>query len=379
MTRACAAGCATPCNVRIDALDSCATLAIVKANRPWPVAQRESPLPSTLTFDEAIEASSKDLPRSILLGNGFSMAQTGSQFSYRNLLECSGLPEDGPVLNVFRAINTVDFEEVMFALEHAAIIEEAYGDVSRSQQFQSDADAVREALIHAIRAVHPDIRFDIPNDQLNSCTKFLKNFESIFTLNYDLLLYWVILKTRIHTDGLGLGDAVSGFKTLQVDAYCSTYYLHGALHLFLSQTGETKKRLLTSTTLVGDIARTIRVEKQLPIFVAEGTMGQKIKRINSIPYLRLCYDELRKRSGSIFIFGHSLGDNDIHIYDAIFGSKIEKLFFAFETQVRIGRKLGRSWLGSPRGGKILRFSTSMPRALVFGDERWRCRPPTPTR
>jgi hypothetical protein len=35
-----------------------------------------------LTFDEAIEASSKDLPRSILLGNGFSVAQAGSQFDY---------------------------------------------------------------------------------------------------------------------------------------------------------------------------------------------------------------------------------------------------------------------------------------------------------
>jgi hypothetical protein len=305
-----------------------------------------NPSTAVLTFDEAIEESG-DLPRSILLGNGFSIAQAGSQFSYGNLLQRSGLQESSPILKVFQAINTVDFEEVMFALEHAALIEKAYGDADRSEEFQRDAGTVRESLINAIRAVHPGAQFEIPERQLNSCADFLRIFRIVFTLNYDLLLYWVVLKTKMHTDGFGLGKIINGFKTFQVGALCSTYYLHGALHLFLSQTGETRKRILENSTLVGDIAETIRREKQLPIFVAEGTMTQKLKRINSIPYLRHCHDELRRQSGSFFVFGHSVADNDIHIYDAIFGSQIEKFFFFI-------RDPSRDW--SKTREKLARFA-----------------------
>jgi hypothetical protein len=59
------------------------------------------------------------------------------------------LEEDGLVRNVFRVLSTVDFEEVMHALEHAATIEEAYGETRRAKQFQTDAGVVRESLIHA--------------------------------------------------------------------------------------------------------------------------------------------------------------------------------------------------------------------------------------
>jgi hypothetical protein len=68
-----------------------------------------------ISFDEAIKAST-DLAKAVLLGNGFSIAQGGSQFLYSNLLEKSGLPNDGPVRKVFAALGTSDFEVVMKAL-----------------------------------------------------------------------------------------------------------------------------------------------------------------------------------------------------------------------------------------------------------------------
>ena len=280
-----------------------------------------------LSFEEAIRVSGTNV-RSVLLGNGFSIAQAGGQFSYKSLLDFSGLPEDDPIRNVFNVLETFDFEKVMEALEDASHIEAAYEDKDRAKRFRDDAARVREALITAVHTVHPGVRFDIPQAQRDACAAFLRRFEAVFTLNYDLLLYWVILHGAQDkfTDGFGHGDTVDGFRTFDLGAPCSTYYLHGALHLFLSAKLDTQKRILTKNTIIEDIAATIRQRTQLPLFVAEGTATQKIARIRSIPYLTYCYEQLSDVRGSLFIFGHAASDNDAHLYDAICCSGVEMVF-----------------------------------------------------
>lgn len=288
---------------------------------------------NVIDFDEAITIA-KEEPRSVLLGNGFSIARAGGVFNYANLLEKADLATKSPIKKVFDVLKTSDFEEVVSALEHAAKIEQAYGDDVRSSNFLQDAAKVREALIQAVRTVHPGVRFEIPDKQIDSCANFLDNFVDIFTLNYDLQLYWVILQRlqKRHTDGFGLGNEANGFRTFSEGAYCSTYYLHGALHLFEDEKGGTRKRVLTSSTIVDDIAATIRSSRQLPLFVAEGTTLQKLKKINSVPYLRYCYENLKTISGSIIIFGHSASENDIHIYNAIFSSpELKRVFFCVHS------------------------------------------------
>jgi hypothetical protein len=149
----------------------------------------------TISYDEALKGA--DSKRSLLIGNGFSIAQAGGQFSYSTLLEKSGLQPDSSIRNLFDTLGTVDFELVMRALQDAAKVEDAYGAADRATLFGNDAAAVREALIHAVRQVHPGISFDIPQEQRNQCGSFLKNFANVFTVNYDLLLYWVILRVRL--------------------------------------------------------------------------------------------------------------------------------------------------------------------------------------
>ena len=68
------------------------------------------------SFDDAIKASGPNT-RTVLLGNGFSIAQAGGQFSYSSLMEKSGLAKDSPIRNVFQVLKTFDFEKVMKALE----------------------------------------------------------------------------------------------------------------------------------------------------------------------------------------------------------------------------------------------------------------------
>ncbi|MEO1197945.1 MAG: DUF4917 family protein [Pseudomonadota bacterium] len=285
-------------------------------------------MPNPITFAEALELTA-NARRCVLLGNGFSIAQAGGNFSYANLLEHSGLEAGSPIRRIFEELNTIDFEEVMHALEHAAKIEAAYGANDRSELFRNDAGGLREALIHAVRDVHPAIQYDVPEAQHQACAEFLNKFCCLFTLNYDLLLYWVVLNSeaRQHSDGFGLGDEVRGFRTFRERAHCSTYYLHGALHLFLNEQLETQKRIVTSATIIDDIAASIRWLKQLPLYVAEGSSSQKKSKIYSIPYLRHCYERLSELTGSLFVFGHSVAENDVHIYDAIFESDIDKFVF----------------------------------------------------
>lgn len=144
-----------------------------------------------------------------------------------------------------------------------------------------------------------------------------------------------MLKSRSHTDGFGLGNDIDGFRTFNDAASCCIYYIHGALHLFMGDRGETKKRILTGKTLIDDIASTIVNQKQLPIFVAEGTTVQKIRKINSVSYLKTCYDQLSMLNGTMFVFGHSASDSDVHIYDAIFRSpKLERMMFCVHNVQR---------------------------------------------
>ena len=275
----------------------------------------------TISFEKALELSGDK--RSLLIGNGFSIAQAGAQFSYSSLFEKSGIASDSAIGKVFASLETVDFELVMHALQSAARIEDAYDEPTRATMFRGDAAKVRESLVQAVHSVHPGAQFNVPEDQLKTCGDFLTHFDNVFSLNYDLLLYWVILKVggNRFSDGFGLGTENNGFRTFQEGAHCNTYYLHGALHLFLGEQRETMKRIVTTSTIINDIANTIRSRRQLPLFVAEGMSSQKMATINSVPYLHHAYAKFSKLTDSLFVYGHSLADNDRHIYDAIFDAR----------------------------------------------------------
>jgi hypothetical protein len=276
-----------------------------------------------ISYDEALKRT-EGKRRTLLVANGFSI----KYFSYKTLLAAAELNADDPVLALFKALDTVDFERVISGLESAAVVERAYKDEKRAAQFAADADRLREALVKAVKETHPGHREDIA-DVIPSCIAFLRGFETIFTLNYDLLLYWVILAEESpFGDGFGLGTEENGFRGPFVKgAYCHVYNLHGGLHLFLTPTGDVEKRLMGASGVIDAIAHTITHDKRLPIYVAEGTSTAKLGRINSVAYLRHCYERLGESSSNFFVYGHSADANDAHIYDALFNSDIEHLYF----------------------------------------------------
>jgi hypothetical protein len=166
----------------------------------------EIKMPDVISFDEAVQAT-EGADRRLLIGNGFSI----KHFSYKTLLEKAGLDPHGPLRSLFTTLGTVDFEVVIRALEDASTVERTYNKLKRADLLQKDADKLRRALVHAIRVVHPANRSDV-GDVIPVCADFLRKFGFIFSLNYDLLLYWVILEdTNSFKDGFGLGEEQNGF------------------------------------------------------------------------------------------------------------------------------------------------------------------------
>jgi Domain of unknown function (DUF4917) len=148
-----------------------------------------------ISYDDAMkQAGGKDC--TLLLGNGFSI----KYFNYKNLLEKADLKADDPMRVLFDKLGTVDFERVVRALENASVVERAYGDDPHADQLMADANRLREALVRAVRGTHPGHREDI-EAMIPSCVDFLTPFDNVFTMNYDLLLYWVILSAKKFNDG----------------------------------------------------------------------------------------------------------------------------------------------------------------------------------
>jgi hypothetical protein len=209
-------------------------------------------MPDVISFQDAIRATEGD-DKALLIGNGFS----AQYFNYANLLAEAQLEEGSSIKALFDQLGTVDFEAVIRALEDATIVERAYGNAAHATELEADAQKVREALVTAVNATHPAHRDDLIF-QYESAAVFLKHFGKgqVFTLNYDLLLYWVNLEKGLLTDGFGLGDYLDEgrFKGPFLEgAYCNIFNLHGGLHLFQNEIGEVFKALNHGDGVIANI------------------------------------------------------------------------------------------------------------------------------
>ena len=108
------------------------------------------------------------------------------------------------------------------------------------------------SLIEAVKTLHPEHVFTIPKERSEACSKFLNNYllnnGYIFSTNYDLLLYWVLMRNNFGkaVDGFGrelLNDPDEFVPNWEPEYSTdliwginkdeqSIFYLHGALPLF---------------------------------------------------------------------------------------------------------------------------------------------------
>ena len=287
-----------------------------------------------LTFQDSIDkAGSK---KHLLLGNGFSIALMRNIFSYDSLLEKADFSTVPHAEELFETLNTQDFEAVIRLLVDMEQALRCY-DVCPPDllsQVKTDATEVKTILANAIAQNHPNRPFDVTDNQYAACRSFLWNFQHIYTLNYDVLLYWALMKDDV--DGLKIRcddefrNSEENEDALYVswqDSHSSTvHFLHGALHIFDAGYEVTKFTWSKTEIAIVDQIRAALNEDKYPLFVAEGHSHDKLNKIMHSAYLHKALRSFSSIGGSLFIFGHSLDDNDDHVLDKIPTSKIQDLF-----------------------------------------------------
>lgn len=294
-----------------------------------------------LTFQQALDASSHFSKRHLLLGNGFSIACRPDIFRYDKLLEqadFSNLPET--LREAFNTLNTVDFERVIKALRDAASLIKLYShDESIQHIIISDADLLKELLVQTIASSHPAYPGEISNAEYSACQQFLSYFNTTYTLNYDLLLYW----TRMHQDEDAQILSDDGFRTSSADIELETisdyvvwesgnsykqnlWFLHGALHIFDSGTEVQKYTWNRTGVRLIEQIRDALSRDLFPLFVAEGSSEEKLEHIRHSDYLAKAYRSFQEIQHCLFIYGHSLAENDEHYLKLIQNGKLSHLY-----------------------------------------------------
>lgn len=291
------------------------------------------------SFGEALETSSSfSGKRHLLLGNGFSIACREDAFAYGKLFD----EADFSALTVaadslFALFGTADFERVIEALRISAGVLSLYDSAADEavEQLQRDANCLKEALADVLARKHPSNVASIEDPEYERARRFLSSFDGgIYTVNYDLLLYWTLMHKSEpkfkRGDGFHSDPDNSEAEWVVWDGYENhdqrIFFLHGGLHLY--DAGSQLRKITWNRTGVPlvDQIRSALEDNVYPHVVTEGSSDQKLARIEHSPYLHRGLKSLNSCGGSLFVHGHSLDPNDEHVLSRIENSKIEHLF-----------------------------------------------------
>lgn len=289
------------------------------------------------TFDDVAEAiATKKRPFHLLLGNGFSMAYDSEIFSYNALYDFVERLDDDLLSRLFEVVGTKDFEAVMRQLDTFGALLGAFGsDDDLLRRVEGATASLKKSLLDAIKELHPEHVFKVPQEKSDACGRFLRPFlESgghIFTTNYDLLLYWVLMRNEVvqAVDGFGRDRETPDdeyvdpeeveYSELRWGRHRDNqviHYLHGALPLFDTGIEIVKEEYNTAHYLLENIGQRI-ADDEYPIFVTAGDGRDKLQHILHNRYLTHCWDTFCSTEGSLVSFGFNFGENDRHIVDGI--------------------------------------------------------------
>ncbi len=307
-----------------------------------------------ITFDEAIADSAQYSKRHLLLGNGFSIACRPDIFHYGSLFGAADFSHSPELVRVFDELATQDFEIAIRNLESGARLTPIYAPSAPDApaHMLADAEVLKEILLTTIAGNHPNIPADIPDEQFWACRRFLSFFlgeiggGQVYTLNYDLLLYWTLMHEDMEfaepimlsaNDGFGNDedDPDADYVVWQGETgahNAKVHFLHGALHLFDAGNELQKFTWIRTNDRLIDQARAAIRDDKFPLFVAEGSSDQKKAKIRHNAYL---YQGLKQLTANavqgqhcFFIHGHSLSANDDHILQRLAKGRFKKLYIS---------------------------------------------------
>lgn len=271
-----------------------------------------------------------------LLGNGFSRACRDDIFSYNALFDRADFNELNPACRTaFDTLGTRDFEQVIRALRLSAGVVEAYreDDVAFIATLRRDAAALREVLVAAIAGSHPEWPGEIDDHAYAACKNFLSKFERIYTLSYDLLLYWAYMQEELEPV-LSLDDGFrkpqgrdEDYVTWEIgNSYNQkVYYVHGALHLFDAGHELQKFTWVNTRRRLTEQIRESLQQGKFPLFVSEGSSVEKLERIKHNGYLSRVLSSLPNITGGLVCYGFAFSENDEHVIRMLEASRLETI------------------------------------------------------
>jgi hypothetical protein len=289
-----------------------------------------------ITLDEVMrQLAEKKRLTHLLMGNGFSMAFDSGIFSYNALSNFIERSNNEVLKKLFGIVNTKNFEQIMQQLDNFSEIASLFSkDKELVSKIQNASATLKSSLIEAVKELHPEHVFKIPEENSLKCLHFLHRFIGkggrIFTANYDLLLYWVLMRnnSEFAIDGFGreaenpdeiiIGDEpeFSELRWGKHKADQTIFYIHGALPLFDDGIDIVKEEYDNQNYLLEKIKSRME-KKDYPIFVTAGNAREKLNHIMHNKYLSFCYEALCNIKGSLITFGFNFGEYDTHIIDAI--------------------------------------------------------------
>ena len=273
-----------------------------------------------------------DFREGLILGNGASIA-LHQGFAYQSLLEQARkrqfIKQD--VRNIFNHLRTKDFERVLRMLWHTSKINRALKikDAKTEKAYKS----LRTALVETVKTIHPAHK--MVRDGLPQIAKFMKRFNIVVSLNYDLLVYWTMLWENERHPNRFKDCFIHGEFDSDWQGYLKPYgrrsrstlvfYPHGNLALAMDLNGrETKLTASAPSNLLETVTSKWGSGKYTPLFVSEGLSEQKVAAINGSHYLKTVHDSVLPRLGKrVAIFGWSFSESDKHILRAICGYELE--------------------------------------------------------
>jgi hypothetical protein len=257
----------------------------------------------------------------IFLGNGFSI-NINSALNYRSLFDRFLTYLSPCEQSIFKQFTSTNFEGIQNKLTDAIEVNNIFGVNNR--ELETTQRQLKCGLLNAIKDLHPNYSSIDPQIIFNLSQK-LDWFEDIFTTNYDIFLYHIILNTsdrykrgngiRRYQDYFRRNKSDLRFAEQPLPGFKNIYYLHGALFLYRECGHEVKIQRGSKAVELLDLIRLKIHIGNFPVFVSEGKPKSKEETISKSKYLSFCRSTFRSSRHNLVIHGFSFSDSDDHLID----------------------------------------------------------------
>lgn len=336
------------------------------------------------------------LQPTLILGNGFNMAlhdccpEINIRFGYQDILNAviKKCKDQNPSLYAYLSQSNIDENEKISDLEILLSILNQSTECIKycspqycnpTSKYEESINIDKKILKKYVIEVLTDAKYhpkyadifcnDKNEDILDICASNLRNFEKIFTINYDLILYWILtnkdlIEKKNHLNQTkNNGKFRDGFTSKQQfrpsfenrliehlyghssnNTNANLCFLHGAIHLFKDSNRAYKIVRKDSYLSLQEIKDNILSENPGSIFdsliVFDATSYEKIKNIYANSYLQKSYDKITSIQGDIAIYGCNILDknknvhfgNDIHLWRRVINSGAKRVFFGVDSE-----------------------------------------------